>query len=148
MHCEEFMKIDFLLSWCADSLYEWMIQKCSKGWIEFLLIMVWCMWIVTAAICKDSVGIPFPLIGYCYEWSRPNFIEHDISFLIKKQDYKISCCCILLVIGIHLLFAYPENLVEIWLVILFLSKEDYLLLFYYKRHVKKHENRFPVCIIQ
>ncbi len=34
-------------------------------------------------------------------------------------------CCILLVTGSQLLFAYPENHVEIWLVILFLSRKKF-----------------------
>ena len=32
-------------------------------------------------------------------------------------------CCILVVTSIQLLFAYPKNQVEIWLVILFLSRQ-------------------------
>ena len=35
----------------------------------------------------------------------------------------MSICCILLVTGIQLLFAYPENHVDIWLVIMFLSRQ-------------------------
>ena len=35
----------------------------------------------------------------------------------------ILICCILLVTGIQLMFAYPGNHVKIWLVILFLSRQ-------------------------
>ena len=38
---------------------------------------------------------------------------------------QISICCIFLVTGIQLLFAHPENHVEIWLVILFLSRKKF-----------------------
>ena len=35
----------------------------------------------------------------------------------------MSICCILLVTGLQLLVAYPENHVETWLVILLLSRK-------------------------
>ena len=38
---------------------------------------------------------------------------------------KISLCCILRVTGIQLMFAHPDNHVEIWLVILFLSRQTF-----------------------
>ena len=38
---------------------------------------------------------------------------------------KIFNCSILIATGIQLLFAYPENHVEIWLVILFLSRKKF-----------------------
>ena len=51
------------------------------------------------------------------------FAEHEMSSLIKTGfvTNQSSICCMLLVTGIQLLFAYPENHVEIWLVILFSS---------------------------
>ena len=49
------------------------------------------------------------------------------NFFLDKNRItnQISICCILLVTGIQLLFAYPENHVEIWLVILFLSRKKF-----------------------
>ena len=46
------------------------------------------------------------------------------NFFLDKNRItnKFSICCILLVTGIQLMFAHPENHVEIWLVILFLSR--------------------------
>ena len=64
----------------------------------------------------------------------PNFIELlstkiclAWNFFLDKNRItnQISICCILLVTGIQLLFAYPENHVEIWLVILFLSRKKF-----------------------
>ena len=48
----------------------------------------------------------------------PNFIE-----LLSTNNYLLSMK--FLVTGIQLLFAYPENQVEIWLVILFLSRKKF-----------------------
>ena len=47
-------------------------------------------------------------------------------FLDKNRiTNQIFFCCILLVTGIQLLFAYPKNHIEIWLVILFLSRRKF-----------------------
>ena len=42
-----------------------------------------------------------------------NFCPARNFFLDKKPDFQPSICCILLVTGIRLLFAYPENHVDI-----------------------------------
>ena len=59
----------------------------------------------------------------------PNFIETCLAwnfFLDKNRiTTQNSICCILLVTRIQLSFAYPENHVEIWLVILFLSRRKF-----------------------
>ena len=69
-----------------------------------------------------------------YWYAGPNFIELlrtkiclAWNFFLGKNKItnKISICCILLASGIQLLFAYPENHVEIWLVILFLSRQKF-----------------------
>ena len=39
---------------------------------------------------------------------------------------QIFICCMLLLFDFHLLFACPENHVEIWLAFLFLSREKFL----------------------
>ena len=66
--------------------------------------------------------------------SGPNFIELlstkiclAWNFFLGKNRVtnQISICCILLVAGIQLLFAYPENHMEIWLVVLFLSRKKF-----------------------
>ena len=65
---------------------------------------------------------------------RTNLIHFKYSQLQNDKHYCIIStssqvllnkinCCILLVTGIQLLFAYPENPIEIWLVILFLSRK-------------------------
>ena len=57
-----------------------------------------------------------------------NLLSMKIKFLDKKQvTNQISICCKLLVTGgpIQLLLAYPGNHVEIWLVILFLSRQKF-----------------------
>ena len=68
------------------------------------------------------------------QWSGPNFIELLSTkvclawhfFLDKNRiTNQFSVCCILLFTGIQLLFANPENHVEIWLVILFLSRKKF-----------------------
>ena len=54
-----------------------------------------------------------------------NLLSIDISSLIKiglPTKFQIVAYCLLL-IDIQLLFAHPETHVEIWLVILFLSKQ-------------------------
>ena len=64
----------------------------------------------------------------------PNFIEllstkiclaWNIFADKNRITNQISICCILLVTDIQMLLAYPENHVEIWLVILFLSKKKF-----------------------
>ena len=64
----------------------------------------------------------------------PNFIELLSTkiclawnlFLDKSRiTNKVSICCIFLVTGIQLLFAYPENHLEIWWVILLLSRKKF-----------------------
>ena len=64
----------------------------------------------------------------------PNFIKPVSTkiclawnfFLDKnKITHQILICCIFLFTAIQLLFAYPENLVEIWLVILFLLRKKF-----------------------
>ena len=54
---------------------------------------------------------------------RNNTLVGRICVLSDGNNFH---CCIFLVTGIQLLFAYPENHVEIWLVILFLSREKFL----------------------
>ena len=65
----------------------------------------------------------------------PNFIELlstriclSWNFFLDKNKItnQISIFCILFVTGIQLLFAYPENHVNIWLLILFLSRKKFL----------------------
>ena len=47
-------------------------------------------------------------------------------FLDKTRiTNQIFICCILLDTGIQMMFAYPENYVEIWLVFLFLSRKEF-----------------------
>ena len=64
----------------------------------------------------------------------PNFIEllstkicSALNFFLDKNRItnQISVFCILLGTGIQLSFDYPENHVEIWLVILFLSRKKF-----------------------
>ena len=49
------------------------------------------------------------------------------NFFLDKNRItnQILICCKLLVTGIQLLFAYPENHMEIWLVIMFLSRQKF-----------------------
>ena len=49
------------------------------------------------------------------------------NFFLDKNRItnKISICCIFLVTGIQLLFAYPKNHLEIWLVVLLLSRKKF-----------------------
>ena len=51
------------------------------------------------------------------------FAQHE--WQIQSYQPNFPFCCILLVTGILLLLAYPENHVEIWLVILFLSRKKF-----------------------
>ena len=65
-----------------------------------------------------------------YKGTWPNFIELLSTTICLAWNFcldmknritnKISICCVLLVTGIQLLFAYPENHFEIWLLTLFL----------------------------
>ena len=70
----------------------------------------------------------------CFPKTWPNFIEllstkicSALNFFLDKNRItnQIPICCILLVTGTQLLFTYPENHVEIWSVILFLSREKF-----------------------
>ena len=65
---------------------------------------------------------------------RSNFIELLSTKICSARNFfldenrianQVFTCCILLVTGFHLLFAYPENHVDILLVILFLSTEKF-----------------------
>ena len=90
-------------------------------------------WSIDNKLAASSITLVFCVLAYLVKcaWNEvgPNFIallstqfaKHEISFLIKIRIInQISTCCLLLVTGIQLLFAYLENHVEIWLVILFL----------------------------
>ena len=64
--------------------------------------------------------------------SGPNFKKSKKiclawKFFLDKNRItnKISICCILLVTGIQLLFAHPENHVEIWLVVFLWHNDAY-----------------------
>ena len=54
---------------------------------------------------------------YCLAW---NFFRDK-----NRITNQISICCILIVTGNQLLFAYPENHVETWWVFLFLSRKKF-----------------------
>ena len=50
---------------------------------------------------------------------------HKNLLSMKNFFLEISIWCILIVTGIQLLFAYPKKQVDIWLVILFLSRQKF-----------------------
>ena len=51
--------------------------------------------------------------------------KHNFFLDKNRITSQIYICCIVLVTGTRLLFAYPENHVEIWLVILLLSRQKF-----------------------
>ena len=69
-----------------------------------------------------------------YLWSGPNFIELLSTKICQAWNFfpdknritsQISICYIVLVTGIQLLFAYPENHMDIMLVNLFISRKKF-----------------------
>ena len=82
-------------------------------------IMLWLFWVITNSV-------------QCL--SRPNLIELLSTKICLAWNYfldknritnQTSIWCILLVTSIQLLFAYPENHMEIWLEILFLWRQKF-----------------------
>ena len=57
--------------------------------------------------------------------STNNFLAWNFFLHKNRITNQISVYCILLVSCIQLLFAYPENHVEIWLVIMFLLRKKF-----------------------
>ena len=95
------------------------VNKVNTNYLIKLLLNYGWHWVERYLICSLSWILP-----------GPNFIELlstkiclAWNFFLDKNRITnhISICCLLLVTGTQLLFAYPENHVEIWLVILLLS---------------------------
>ena len=95
--------------------------SCSAEMLYACVMCVLCL-----CFCLVTWGFDLNVIST----PGPNFIELlstsiclAWNFFLDKNRItsQITICCILL--GIQLLFAYPENHVEIWLVIRFLSKK-------------------------
>ena len=87
--------------------------------------------------CSQQMKTDRPPVNwkvYALRTSGPNFIELLNTQICLAWNFfrdknritnQISICCMLLVTGIQLLVAYPENHVKILLVILFLSKQKF-----------------------
>ena len=112
---------------------------CYRG---ITIIVVWCFLHAATFFFRVHHLSTLQLlasIGHISQPSRllpsgPNFIKPESTKIClvwnffsdkNKITNQILVCCILLVTGIRLLFAYPENHMEIWLVILFLLRKKF-----------------------
>ena len=111
--------IDFL--W--DGLATFLLWVYDSSWDHATKLGRGSAWVRSALVYSRS----FP--------PGPNFIELRTKICLAWNFFfdktritnQISICFILLVTGIQLLFACPENHMEIWLVILFLSRKIFML---------------------